>query len=144
MEPLDFPSEESIDFRTSFIFPMLIRIVAIVPFVLGLIGLGSNWFVGGLFTLIGIFLVTSNTHLKIDFARKRFRSYSVIFGLKFGELDSFEEIECINIHKRKVFLKFSDKRSVLLYTNSDKAKLRVHADVFAARFKCNVVDQTNK
>lgn len=164
MDPLDLPSERSIDFRTSFYFPVLARLGGCLLVAFGLLAAMANLIVGAIFLCVGIFVATSHYRVKIDFGRNQYKEYSWIFGLKFGDTDHFDQIEYIYVNKNKVtqsiaarvastsfqrndynaYIKFSERHKVHLRSDGDKKYVFNYAKKTAARLKCQVVDRTGE
>lgn len=162
MDPLDLPFEESIDFRTSYFFPPFARIGAWVIVVFGALAIFVNPIVGLLFFGVGLFVITSQYRIKIDFGRMNYFEYMWIFGLKNGDHEHFDKIEYIYVNRNKVrqtvqvrvassaydrddfnvYLKFSEKQKIHLFSDENKGTAFNRAHALAKKFKCDVVDRT--
>jgi hypothetical protein len=164
MEPLDLPFEESIDLHTSYFFPPFARIGAWVIVLFGVLIIDlSNIIVGLIFIVVGIFVITSQHRIKIDFGRKNYFEYMWIFGFKKGDREHFDKIEYIFVNKNKVkqtiavrvasssferydfnvYLKFSEDQKIHLLSDESKSTVFNRAQSLAERLKCDVVDRTD-
>lgn len=162
MDPLDLPPEESIDFRTSWVFPTPARLGGGVLVLFGSLALLDNAILGVIIFILGAFFITSHGRIKVDFGRRKYHEYTWVFGLKFGNSNHFEQLQYIFINKNKVtqnisavvssksfsrydfnaYLKFSERQKLHLSSNSSKKTLMHQMENIAAKLRCQLLDYT--
>lgn len=161
---------DAVDIRTAWFFSSGARLSGAIFGLAGVFIATANIYLGLGCIIIGAFMVTSQYRLSIDLNRHTYFDYSWIFGMKFGETETFDEIEYIFVNKNKVsqamsvmlyrssrsgqtsferydyngFLKFSDEKKIHLGSDADKQTIIAQMQYIAARLQCQVVDYSEE
>ena len=91
------------DFKVSNFFPPVTRLLGVLIFVIGIIGLVTNGIQVFFIALIGFAIVFSTKGVSIDVANKKLKEYNNFFFIKFGKwqsLDQFPHITVLEITEK--------------------------------------------
>lgn len=114
------------------------------------------------FLVLGLVFVTSHYRLQIDWARKCYRDYVWVLGLRFGRWESFERIEYLFIKKNQMrqnmnsmlstttlhvavydgYLRLSEKNKIHLLTSRNKETVLKKLQALASLLQVDILDYT--
>lgn len=92
---------KAIDITGSKLFPIHVRIFGGILILIGIymINSRSEYFIGSGLIIAGLFILTSREGTIVDTSRKFIKPYYWIFGLKFGKINSYDELDRILVKK---------------------------------------------
>lgn len=116
--------------------------------------------VGIILTMISTIIITTHYRLAINLEDKTYHDYVWMFGLRFGEKGTFEDIQYIFIKKIKVsqtmnsrvssstirkemfdaYLKFSEENKIHLLTEESKEELLAKLTEISSKINTKIID----
>jgi len=120
-----------------------------------------NAFIGTLFLLLSLLIVSGNEGVSFNFPKKKLRYYWRIFGLKFGKWEKIPPLEKINIvpvtkttqassysgkiaifkaQKYQIRLYYSEYNDYILAFEGNYKHAKAHVAVFSRHLKLKVFD----
>lgn len=106
------------NFKVAHFFPPMTRILGVLIFVIGIIGIVTNGLQVIFIALIGFAIVFSTKGVLIDVTNNKLKEYNSFFFIKFGKWQSFDKFPHITV------LEITEKTSVSSHTTLVRASSR--------------------
>ncbi|AGC77628.1 hypothetical protein LX97_02182 [Nonlabens dokdonensis] len=106
------------DFKVANFFPPMTRILGVLIFVIGVVGVITNGIQVIFIALIGFAIVFSTKGVLIDVSDNKLKEYNSFFFIKFGKWQSFDKFPHITV------LEITEKTSVSSHTTLVSASSR--------------------
>lgn len=106
------------NFKVAHFFPPMTRILGVLIFVIGVIGIITNGIQVIFIALIGVAIVFSTKGVKIDVSSNKLKEYNSFFFIKFGKWQSLDVFPHITV------LEITEKTSVSSHTTLVSASSR--------------------
>lgn len=108
------------NFKTSWLFPPVTRILSGLFIIIGLVGITSNVVVGICITLVGFAILLSRKGVLLDKNQNRLKSYTQVLFIKFGTWETLSPYTDISV------LSFTEKTTLTsrsMVTSSSKKQV---------------------
>jgi hypothetical protein len=79
------------------VFPSAMVFAAYIILLFGFISIFSNWILGSILILFSIFIGFSYSGIDINLKERKYREYSICFGIKFGKWQSLDKFAFLAI-----------------------------------------------